>query len=420
MTSKERVLTAINHKQPDKVPIDIGSCNTTGISISALYRLRKYFGLPDKPLEAFEIMQMLGTVDDDVRRLLGGDVVNVNNPTNCVGIPWKGNMKPFPMPDGTPALIHEKNEFDVTDDGKIYLYPQGDRTAQPSLMMPSGSYFFDCIDRAPEFDEEHLTPTEDFKEFFSVYTDEEARWIEAEAKRQNNESGCAVIGLFGKGGLADSAFYPGPAERRPKGIRGFADWNMALLLYPDYVREVFEMQTQNCIQNLEIYKQACGDNIQMIVISGTDFGCQNGLLFSKSIFEELYMPYYRRMNDWVHQNTNWKTWYHTCGGIYDLMDDFVEMGVDIVNPLQLSAAGMDAQKIKDHYGDRLVFWGGGIDTQHMLEKGTPEEIHQQATERLRILGKGGGYIFNTIHNIVGNVPAENIAACFQAAREFTF
>lgn len=420
MTSKERVLAAINHQPTDRVPIDIGACNTTGISAAALYRLRAYLGLPEKDIEAFEVMQMLGTVEDDVRSLLGGDVVSVNNPTNFVGVPWRGPMQRFLLPDGTPTLIHEKNQYDITEDGRILMYPQGDRSVGPSALMPAGGYFFDCMDRAPAFDEDDLMPEEDFKDFFSVYTDEEARWIENEAKRLNGESGCAVIGLFGKGSLADSSSYPGAAELHPRGIRGFADWNMAQLLYPDYVKAVFEMHTECVLKNLEIYKQACGDNIQMIVISGTDFGCQNGLLLSKEMFRELYKPFYKRMNDWVHQNTNWKTWFHSCGGIYDILDDFVDMGVDIVNPLQLSARGMDMHKIKENYGDKLVFWGGGIDTQDMLPNGTPAEIRAQVRERLDVLAQGGGYVFNTIHNIMGNVKPENIAAAFEAAREYRF
>jgi uroporphyrinogen-III decarboxylase len=124
------------------------------------------------------------------------------------------------------------------------------------------------------------------------------------------------------------------------------------------------------------------------------------------------------MNDWVHQNTNWKTFYHSCGSVVSYLDDFVEMGMDILNPVQLSASGMDARMLKDQYGDKLVFWGGGIDTQEVLPRGTPEQVKAQVQERLDILSKGGGYVFNTIHNIVGNTPVENIAAAFEAVREY--
>ncbi|NCB00313.1 MAG: methyltransferase, partial [Clostridia bacterium] len=193
---------------------------------------------------------------------------------------------------------------------------------------------------------------------------------------------------------------------------------MAQLLYPEYVSAVFEYQTEVMLKNLEIYKQAMGDRIQIVWISGTDFGTQNAGFFSTDIFKELYKPYYKKMNDWVHQNTSWKTFYHTCGSVVSFLDDFVEMGMDIINPVQLSATGMDARMLKDKYGDKLTFWGGGVDTQEVLPRGTPEQVKAQVKERLEILSKGGGYVFNTIHNIVGNTPVENIAAAFEAVQEF--
>ena len=172
------------------------------------------------------------------------------------------------------------------------------------------------------------------------------------------------------------------------------------------------------LKNLEIYRQACGDNIQICWISGTDFGTQNGPFLSNEMFRELYKPYYQRVCDWIHRNTSWKTYAHSCGAIEPLLNDFIEMGLDIVNPVQLSAKGMDAKQLKDTYGDRLVFWGGGVDTQEMLPQGTPEEIAVQVRERLEILSRGGGYVFNTIHNIVGDTRAENIWAAFKAVHDF--
>ena len=136
------------------------------------------------------------------------------------------------------------------------------------------------------------------------------------------------------------------------------------------------------------------------------------------MFRQLYKPHYKRICDWIHQNTNWKTFLHSCGSIVRLLDDFVDMGVDILNPVQLSAKGMDAHMLKEKYGDKLVFWGGGVDTQDMLPNGTPEQIAAQVKERLDILGRDGGYVFNPVHNIQGDVPAENIWATFKAVHEY--
>ena len=256
MTSRERILATINHRQPDRIPIDFGATGQTGISVSAMYRLRKFLGLPEKDLDVFEICQMLGVVDEDLRRVMQSDVIGLNHPEDSLGVMNTGKKKRFFMPDGTPTLINEANEVDVLPDGGIKMYPQGDRSAQPSIYMPAGGYFFDIIDRAPEYDEDNLTPREDFKSFFSVMSDETARYYERESKRLDTETDYAVIGNLAGAGFGDPGAVPAPFEKSPKGIRRFDDWCMAQILYPEYVQEVFAMQTEFMLKNLEIYKQA--------------------------------------------------------------------------------------------------------------------------------------------------------------------
>ena len=165
-----------------------------------------------------------------------------------------------------------------------------------------------------------------------------------------------------------------------------------------------------------MYRQAVGDRIQVVWLSGTDFGTQNSCFLSVDMFKKMYKPFYRQVNDWVHKNTNWKTFYHTCGAIEPLLSDFIDMGVDIINPVQCSADGMNAQSLKDKYGKDLVFWGGGVDTQSVLQYGIPEEVAAQVKERINIFSKDGGYVFSPVHNIVPNIPVENILAMFEAIK----
>ena len=417
MTSRQRILETINHRQPDRVPVDLGATGQTGMNASTLYRLRKALGLEEHPIEISEIFQLLGKVDPDMMQYAGADVIGLNNPSNMFGVP-DGPLKPFRMPDGTPTLIAQGNEYDVAEDGSVYMYPQGNRSVGPSGHMPAGGSFFDNINRAPEFDEDDLTPAEDFKDDFGILDDATARYLEDKSKALYEGTDYAIIGNLGGAGLGDSAMVPGPHVLAPKGIRKFDDWLMAHMLYPEYIQEVFEMQTQTMLKNLEIYRQAVGDRIQIVWISGTDFGTQNGEFFRPEVFRELYKPYYQRINDWVHQNTPWKTFYHCCGSIVNYLDDFVEMGMDILNPVQLSARGMDAHMLKEKYGDKLVFWGGGVDTQQTLPFGTPEQVRQQVKERLDILSKGGGYVFAPIHNVVAKTPVENLIAMYEAVKEF--
>ncbi len=417
MTSRERVLAAIQHKQPDRVPLDLGATGQTGISASTLYKLRKALGLEEHPLYVHEPFQILGTVEQDVRDALGVDVVGLWSPTTMFGT-RNERWKRWNMSDGTPVLMGEPFEYDVDAHGDTLVYPQGDRTVPPSVKMPAGGFFFDNIDRTGPVDESDLDARRDFKDLFAVYSDDDARYFEKHATRLYEDTEYAVILNFGGGSFGDVATIPGPWEKHPRGSRSIEEWYVAHALHPDYIQELFIMQTVIALKNLEILRQAVGDKIQIIGVSGTDFGSQNSELMSARQFRKLYKPHYQQVNDWIHANTTWKTFFHCCGSIVRLLDDFVEMGVDILNPVQCSATGMDPVMLKETYGDKLVFWGGGIDTQHILPFGTPEQVREQVRERLEIFSKGGGYVFNTIHNILVNTPIENLLALFDEYRRF--
>ncbi|HHV59322.1 MAG TPA: methyltransferase [Clostridiaceae bacterium] len=417
MTSRQRVVDAINHRKPDRVPVDLGSTGQTGISASTLYRLRKALNMDSGPIKVHEPFQMLGEVDKELVRAFNVDIIGLWSPTNMLGIKNE-NWKPWQMPDGTPVLMAQGFEYDVGDDGSIYAYPQGDRTAMPSVRLPKGGFFFDNIERSGDFDEDDLDAERDFGESFQVMDDETANYLEKESIRLFEETDLAIVGNWGGGGFGDVALIPGPSLKNPRGIRKIEDWLVAHILYPDYIMEVFELQAESALKNLEIYKQAVGNRIQVINVSGTDFGTQNGAFISPEVFRKLYKPFYRKINDWIHKNTEWKTFYHSCGSIISLLDDLIDSGVDIINPVQCSAYGMDPEVLKQKYGDKIVFWGGGVDTQKILPFGTPEDVQTQVKERLKTFSAGGGYVFCTIHNIVAKTPVENIIAMFDAIREF--
>lgn len=417
MTSRERLIKSLNHQQPDRVPLDLGATSQTGISASTLYKLRRALGLKEKPITVHEPFQILGMVDEDILQKLGADVVGLWNPSNFMGV-RNGNWKPWSMPDGTPTMVAGGLEFDVDEKGITYAYPQGDRSARPSMKLPEGGYFFDNIDRSGDMDEDNLDAKRDYADDFSIFTDEDAKYFEKESKRLFEETQYGIVGMCGGGGFGDVATLPAPWLKNPKGIRKMEDWLVAHLLYPDYILELFEMQSDIAVKNLEIYKQAVGDRVQVIWLSGTDFGTQQREFTSPENYRKFYKPFHKKLNDWVHHNTNWKTFYHTCGSIVNLLDDMVEAGIDILNPVQCSACGMDPKMLKEKYGDKLVFWGGGVDTQHTLPFGTPDEVSRQVKERLEIFSKDGGFVFNTIHNIVGKTPVENLLAMYEAVRKF--
>jgi hypothetical protein len=224
-----------------------------------------------------------------------------------------------------------------------------------------------------------------------------------------------VIGAFGCTSLGNVVRIVGMGLKEPKGIRSVEEWYISLSRRRDYVYEMFDRQCCLAIQNLERIHQVVGDRIDLVSITGTDFGAQNGPLVSPKTYHELFKPFHARLNAWVHTHTTWKTFMHSCGSIWRLLDDIVDAGFDVINPIQTSAADMDPAAIKAKYGDRVTLWGGGIDTQQVLPFGTPDDVRAMVRERMRVFGPGGGYVFSTIHNVQAGVPIENVLALYEAA-----
>lgn len=415
MNSRERIQAALNHQPTDRVPVDLGSCGQTGMNASTLYKLRAALGLKQHPIKIIEPFQMLGEVEDDLLKLIGGDVVGLWNQGNMLGY-TNTDYKPWTMPDGTPVLMGGGFEYDIhPQTGATLVYPAGDRTVPYSTRMTKEGSFFDNIERVEDFDEDNLTPLEDFKNDFGIVDDETARHWERESIRLYEETDYAIMGVLGGGGLGDVAMIPGPNLKKPEGIRTIADWLMAHAAFPEYIEAVFTMQTDAMLRNMEIYRQAVGDRVSVLWMSGTDFGTQHSTFTSLETFRRLYKPFYKKMNDWVHSNTSWKTFYHTCGAITPLLDDLAEIGVDCLNPVQLSATGMDGKMLKEKYGDKFVFWGAGVDTQRTLPFGTPDEVRAQVKERIALFDQNGGFVFSPIHNVVSGVPVENLIAMYETA-----
>jgi uroporphyrinogen-III decarboxylase len=195
---------------------------------------------------------------------------------------------------------------------------------------------------------------------------------------------------------------------------------MSTVIRTDYLCELFERQSDIAIQNLEKINNLAGDCIDILYVCGTDFGTQDSQFCSPETLTELYGKAYRKINDWVHHHTAWKTFKHCCGAIAPLIETFINLGFDVINPVQINAAGMEPHFLKKEFGDRITFWGGGIDTQRVLPRGTPQQVKEQVRQLCEIFGTNGGFVFNTIHNLQANVPVENAIALMDAVREIRY
>jgi hypothetical protein len=412
VTSRERVISALEHRQPDRVPLDLGSTAVTGIMASALYRLRKELRLEQRPVRVHEPYQVLGQIDDDLLDALGIDIVGLTQDDTMFGFPAR-DWRPFTLNDGTPVLVPGLFNTVPEPDGTLFQYPRGDRSAPPSGRMPPDGYYHDALERQSPDAEQNLRSEKWVREMYSVYTDEQLAGLQRRAEALYEGTDKAIIGNFGSAGFGDIAHVPGLAIAHPHGIRRVADWYMATALHPEYIHGIFDLQLEIALKNLELYQQAVGDRIVAIFLSGTDFGAQSSSFISPRAYRTLFQPYHRAVNEWVHSHTNWKTFYHSCGSMVALYDDMVDAGVDIVNPVQISAAGMDPGTLKERWGNKLVFWGAGVDTQQVLPFGTPEEIRAQIRDNIQTLGAGGGFVFCAVHNIQATVPTENLLALFE-------
>jgi hypothetical protein len=415
MTSRERVRRAISHQETDRPPLDLGSTLVTGIHVSAYERLKKALGCGGTVSRVYDPFQMLGLVEEPVKKALGVDTFGIELPTTIFGY-RNENWKRFTLFDGTEVEISGHFQYDVLPGGDIVQYPKGDRSAPPSGRMPKGGFYFDSIVRQEPIDEARLDPREWVEQSYSLYTEEELRFLEETAKTWYESSEYSLVGNFWGAGFGDIALVPGPSVLHPKGIRDPEEWYVSSILRKEYVKEIFALQLELQMKNIEMYRQAVGDRIDVAVMSGTDFGSQNGPFISPEAYREIYKPLHKKMNDWVHANTRWKTFYHTCGSIVRFMDDFADAGIDILNPVQISAAGMSPEFLKRAYGSAFVFWGGAVDAQHTLSFGSPEQVKEEASRNAAVFSRGGGFVFTNVHNIQATVPTENLMALFEAAR----
>ena len=417
MTSRERVQRVMEHKEADRVPLDLGGSTVTGMHVDTVYNLRQALHLdqPGPPVKVIEPCQMLGEIKLDLMEALGVDVARLAAPKAKFGFK-NADWKPWTTFGGVPALVPGGFNTQPEPNGDILMYPEGDKSVAPSGRMPKGGFYFDAIVRQPPIDENNLRVEDNIEEFGPI-SDADLEHLRTEAERLYTQTDKAILANFGGMGFGDIANVPGVGLKNPKGIRDIEEWYISTVTRRDHIYKIFERQCEIAISNLEKIFAVVGNRVTAFYSTGTDFGQQNGPFISPKTYRDLYKPFNQEINNWVHKKTQWKCFIHSCGSIRALLPDFIDAGFEIINPVQCSAAGMAPEELKKEFGDRVTFWGGGVDTQQTLPFGTPEEVRREVCTRLKIFGQSGGYVFNTTHNVQARVPVENVLALYQAVRE---
>ena len=415
--------TALEHREPDRIPLDFGSTNVTGIHVSCVAELRTYYGLPMGPVKVYEPFQMLGLIDEDLRAAMGLDVIGVFPRKTKFGAP-ASDWKEWDF-RGLAVLVPGDFRTTTSPNGDILVYPQGDLTAAPSGRMPGGSAFFDIIVRQPEIDEDNLDPADNLEEFGPL-SEEDLEHIERTA-HMAGASGYGIVASFGGTSFGDVGQVPAAGLKNPKGIRDVAEWYISTRTRRAYIHRVFERQCEIALANLARVHARIGDATDCMYVCGTDFGTQTSAFCSVATFRELWFPYYQRVNHWVHANTNWKCFKHSCGSVERFLESFIDAGFDIINPVQCSAAGMEPAVQAAYRAMDDLEHGASANPDEvavfLFEKarlpfGSPREVREEVLRRCQIFAPGGGFVFSSIHNLQAGTPVANIVAMLDAVHEF--
>jgi hypothetical protein len=420
MNSRDRIKNALDHRPTKKLPVDFGGSLTTGISVNMVYKLRQYYGLddPGTPVKLLEPFLFLGDIKEDLRDIIGSDVLMVHNLKSIYfGFDYK-NWKEWMLDDGTPVLVPSLFNTEKNEDGSIYQYPEGNKSAEPSAVLLKNSYHFEQISRQKSnYEIRNLNPKDNVEEF-RIYNEEELHYIKDSFYKLNKNLDYAVIFNSLISSFGDLGILPGMNLRDPKGIRDISKWYMTMVEDSNYIKKVFSLQLEIALINYKNLYEKLGNKIDIVYTMLTDFGDQSGLTISKEMYRALFKPFSREVNKWIHKNTGWKTMGHSCGSIYELMPDLIDAGFDIINPVQISAYNMEPSKLKKEFGKDLVLWGGGIDTQKVLSFLSPKQIKEHIRKNIEIFFEGGGYVFAGVNNISAGIPLENVIALIEAINEY--
>ncbi|HSR30312.1 MAG TPA: uroporphyrinogen decarboxylase family protein [Anaerolineae bacterium] len=411
MTSRERILASIRHREPDRVPVDLGGTPSSGISAIAYSNLKAYLDIAEGHTRVYDVVQQLAQPEDMLLDRFGVDVLDIGRAFNTEENDWYDITLPQRVPVQFPAWFHPVQQPDGPWDA---FAPDGVRIAT----MPVGATFFDqtYFPYGDGYPADYADLPQEMPKIHWAglvhspwdHAGEPDFWqqLRQKALALRDSSDRALMIVAGCNLFEWGTF-----------LRRIDNFLMDLVLNPDEVEKLLDALMEQHLATLEKVCEAVGD-VADILRFGDDLGMDTGPFMAPRIYRKLFKPRHTILCEYVHTHSQMHTFLHSCGSIYRLLPDLIEAGYDIINPVQIGTRDMEPARLKREFGRDITFWGGGCDTRHVLNRGTPEKVKDHVKGLLEIWMPGGGFVFNTVHNILPDVPPKNIVAMFEAISEF--
>lgn len=404
MNSRDRVLTSLNHREPDRVPVDFCGHRSSTIAAIAYAKLRKSLGLREKPIRVYDPVQQSAIVDGDVLDRFGVDTIELGREFALEDKYWVD----WTLPDGTPCQMPAW----VRPERRQGEWVIRSKSGRVIARMPDGVLYFEQAywPLADEIGPKTISEAMDECMWTAVTCPpgplvdgpDGLKLLALGAKTLREKTDRAILGLFGNNLLEIGQM-----------LHGFDNFLMMLAGEPKKAHDFLDQLVEIHLANQERFLGAVGKYIDIVVFFD-DLGMQTGPQLSPKMYREFFKPRHKLLWTRAKELANVKVMLHSCGGIRELLPDLIDAGLDAVNPVQISCRGMDATELKAEFGKDIVFWGGGCDTRVVLHQETPERVKRHVREQVKIFSPGGGFVFQQVHNILANVPPENIVAMFEA------
>jgi uroporphyrinogen decarboxylase len=411
MNARQRVLAAMAHRQPDRVPVDLGGMRSTGISAIAYAALKRHLALPGGHTRVYDVVQQLAQPEDDILDRFHVDVVDLGRYFNTEDGQWRTTQ----LADGSPAQYPAWFRPIPAPDGSWKVFAQD---GTEIAVMPRGMHFFDqsCFPYLDGYPADYrglpgamakvswgALPSSPWDRAGELDFWDKFRQGALELRRRTDRAIMVACGcnLFEWGAF----------------LRRIDNFLMDLAAEPDEVQRFLDALMERHLESLDRVCRAVGDVADLIQF-GDDLGTSTGPFMSVNTYRQFFKPRQKQLCDFVKRNSGMRVFLHSCGSIHAFLPDMIDAGIDVINPVQTNCRDMEPERLKREFGNDITFWGGGCDTRTVLPRGTPGEVKDHVKRRLEILAPGGGFVFNTVHNILPDVPPANIVAMYEAVEEF--